>query len=195
MAEDLARVPHGSRFTKYNLTRKQYLFCRYYIKSGFRDHVNAVVKAGYDTDNPDNVGRSVLSHGKICRYLAHEKAKFEKKFEMGPEEVTRSLGKLAQFDITDLLSWQDGELKLKDSKDLPPEVTYAINSVYQGPHGIKLKTSDKLQTLQTLAKVLGMTSDNIQATQVAFNLNLTPSTELDLVVEADNNEDNESQQG
>ncbi|MGB3612395.1 MAG: hypothetical protein WBA10_01285, partial [Elainellaceae cyanobacterium] len=60
---------------------------------------------------------------------------------------------------TDVLSFSQDGVELKDSAELSADVTAAIASISQTPRGLRLKMHDKMAALSLLADFFGIRDD------------------------------------
>lgn len=74
------------------LTRKQDMFCRYYVANGF-NATQAALKAGYSKDTASEIGCENLKKLQIAEKVEELKAKMESKIEMTAEWKLEKLKK------------------------------------------------------------------------------------------------------
>ena len=79
------------------------------------------------------------------------------------DDVTAELRRIALSDITDVAEWKDKLVKLKDSEELPLDVSRAVLAVEEGAHGgLKVKMHPKVQALSELAKILKLSGSTME---------------------------------
>ena len=115
--------------------------------------------AGY-TDRGNNAAR--LSQKETIRNrLAELLERMQERAVVSVERLSKEYARLAYSDLTDVLSFEDGKVKLKSSAQLGPDITAAISEVRQTKDGIVIKMHNKVAALDALARHKGMFKENI----------------------------------
>jgi phage terminase small subunit len=77
------------------------------------------------------------------------------------DRVIAELARIGFADITEMVSIERGRLKMKDTKDISPDLRAAIQEIQKGKTGIKVKLHDKIAALQHIGKHLGLFKENV----------------------------------
>lgn len=72
------------------------------------------------------------------------------------EEVLAQIRAIAMADVTELMQVEQGELVVRSTAELPPQLRRAICSVEKSAGSLKVKFYDKLKALELLGKFLGL---------------------------------------
>ena len=100
------------------------------------------------------------------------------------EAVAYSLLCMANTKITDVMEWDDdGNVKVKDSKDIPEHALQSIKSIKIDRDGmIAIEFWDKVQTLRLLAKASGLLDnpdDSDKPSVIGINVKAPQVTDVD----------------
>ena len=95
--------------------------------------------------------------------------------------------------LADLAEWNGRTVTLKNSGELPAEVTALVSEVSETKQGVRIKMFDKLDALDKMAKMTGVYKEAerppgvVKITSVVYNFNHGPKSEGELpgTVEAD----------
>jgi len=146
----------------------------------------AYVLAGYKENDANATNLSRLPH--IAERIQEIKGRAADRAQVTAERVLRELARLGFADITEAVSVSRGKVKIKDTKDLDPDLRAAIAEIRAGRDGTVVKFHDKVAALEKLGKHLGMFKDSLD---VHLNVSLLDlvngsySMEQGQVVEAD----------
>jgi phage terminase small subunit len=152
------------------LTEKQKKFCEEYLVD-FNQGA-AYLRAGYKcSDNSARTNASrMLTNDNIQAYLTSIRNKAGSSTAVTLERTLQELAYVAYGRVTDVLSFSDNGMSVKNSDTLPDEVVAAIASVDMTESGgeyptIKksVKLHNKVAALALLAKFFGIDSDFNQA--------------------------------
>jgi len=156
----MAGPARGSRYRDPSgLTQQHALFCEEYL-------VDMDAGAAYRRAYPKArslggarvAGCRLLSRPAVQDRIAQLKAKRAARTEVKQDNVIEELRRLAFSDLRHLADWNATSLKLRDSTELPPEVTATVKKVRFTDQGMSIELHDKLAALLKLAEHLGMVS-------------------------------------
>lgn len=77
-------------------------------------------------------------------------------------ELIGRLVAIARSDLTDVATWTEKGLELKPIGHLDPSRTYSILEISQTDRGIKVKLANKMDALNSLAKIDGLIIDKLE---------------------------------
>lgn len=161
------------------LTPKQARFVEEYLVD--LNATQAAIRAGYSPDTAYSTGHENLKKPEIEKAIQAAQQKRSERTQINQDWVLQRAALLADAKITDLMSWDNGGVTFKDSKDLTPEQAYLVSEVAldetikEDPGGEELilkrkkmlkavSPSTKLDALELIAKHLGMFNEKPQAT-------------------------------
>ena len=124
--------------------------------------VEAARKAGYSRKTCHVQGPRLLSNVRVKDEIAKRLSWATRRAEIQLDEVMAELRKLAFANISDFCSWGTGEVVVKPSDTLSPELLAAVESVSetQDKHGnrlIKVKLHSKQQALNAITRLYEVT--------------------------------------
>ncbi len=148
---------------KNKLTKKQEMFCRYYVSNG-HNATKAAISAGYSEKTAKVIAMENLTKPYLKSFIEElEKPVLE---ELGLTEnwVITKLRNFSEANILDYFEIKDGDIKLKDLTTLPKVKIEAIESIEQTEKGrIKIKLVDKRTSVVDVGKHFGMFKNVIDA--------------------------------
>lgn len=138
----------------------------------------AAIRAGYSPGSEQRaseIGYQLLQKTPVQEYLRQRQQDLQKRTEITQERIMAEYAKIGFADIKSVMKWSpslgiqtDGDdviqtngVMLKDSDELPPEVSASIAEVSQTQQGIKIKMHDKKGALDSMARVLGLFNDKM----------------------------------
>lgn len=143
------------------LTDKQKRFCEEYLVD--LNATQAYVRAGYSTSDAHANACRMLSNAVIQAYIAKLRAQQSDRTAITADRVLEELAAIGFTRITDVVSFSEDTISIKDSGQLSDNVVAAIAEVTLTDSGKVKRTSvkmhDKMQALKMLAEHLGMYSD------------------------------------
>lgn len=143
------------------MKQQHQLFVANYIRT--QSATKAALAAGYSAHTASTQGSRLLKRLDIQGAIAQHDAKIQKSNAITADRVIAELGKIAFFNIQDIL---DEHNKVKPIKDLPPDVAAALQSIETGKDFTKVRAASKLDSLGTLAKIIGLTKEREQQTAI-----------------------------
>jgi phage terminase small subunit len=81
--------------------------------------------------------------------------------QISTDRVLAELAAIGFSDITELVSIERGRLRMKDTKDVAPDLKRAISEIQHGKTGIRVKLHDKKAALQLIGQHLGLFKENV----------------------------------
>lgn len=75
---------------------------------------------------------------------------------MNEQRILDTLEAIAFSDYTDYIWIEEGQVRVRDSRDLSPAQRSAIAGIKDSGRGVELKLHDKQKALELLAKYLGL---------------------------------------
>ena len=75
------------------------------------------------------------------------------------DAVAQELVDLSLSDITDIIDWEEGKIRLKEIKDIPKKALRSIKKIRvygKENSNFEVEMHDKIRTLQTVAKAAGL---------------------------------------
>ncbi len=168
------------------LTQLQENFCKGLALEGL-SQAAAYEAAGYSVDNkqPSTIYEAasrLAADSKIVARVAELRGALQEKAVVTAADILSELKGIGTANLADLVSWSDSSVTLKDSEDLPPELTALVAEVQETRHkdgasSVKIKLHDKIVALDKMAKILGLYHEqppptgNIKITKVTVVLN------------------------
>ncbi len=171
------RPPHG-------MTGGMFGFCSAYIENGFTNATSSYKKA-YPKCRGDKAARAcaarLLTKDNVQAYLEEVKERAAEKAQLTADRLFTEVRRLALSDLVNIVNWnsENGTLKItvKDSADLPPEITAAIKKiktktiiVHQDDEQrvekveMEIELYDKTGAIDKAMRHLGMYKDSMQLT-------------------------------
>lgn len=146
------------------LTKKQELFCKYYVSNG-HNGTQAAIQAGYSENTAGVQANENLKKPNIIEMIKQLEAPIVKKLGLDENWVLTKLKNFAEADITDFFEIKDNKITLKDFNLIPKEKTMAIESIKQTRNGIEIKLIDKKSSSVDVGKHIGMFKEQIEITE------------------------------
>jgi phage terminase small subunit len=174
------------------LTDKQQRFCQEYL-SDF-NATQAYIRAGYAKKTARQAAQRLLTNVDIQAYLSHHINKAEDKSVASLQRTLNELAYVAYSRPTDVYSFSDSGLTLKNSDELPDEVLAAIESVTfietvsESENSLttttkkSVKQHNKMAALNLLSKYFGMQDDfnTARAAMKRYGIAMVPSEESEV---------------
>lgn len=171
----MASKPKGELpvfYPKDRPTEKQRQFVHLYLTNGrSAPHAYMTMRGATElTENHRVTGYRLLKHPKVKKLLAeaentvHQKTvKVFEKYAITEERVLEELARIAFSNHTDVISWNEDGVAVKNSADLTEDAKSAIAEITEietkSGKKVKIKMADKRAALETLAKHLGLLTE------------------------------------
>jgi len=108
------------------LSLKQKVFAREYVKDYNGTH--AALRAGYSKTSAHVFASNLLRRSKIRQLIEDHEKNLSTRFANTKEKILKEMSLIAHSDLADYLT-PDGEIRVTNLKDLPPQVSRAIKKV------------------------------------------------------------------
>jgi phage terminase small subunit len=129
-----------------------------YVAQG-KTQVESYVLAGYAESQKNPATLANQPH--VAERIRELREKAITRASVTADRVLQELARLGFADITEAISVTRGKVKIKDTKDLDPDLRAAIAEIRSGRDGTVVKFHDKVAALDKLGKHLGMWKDNL----------------------------------
>ena len=143
------------------LSAKQQQFCLEYLIDF--NATAAALRAGYSNRSAAEIGHENLRKPQIQAQLSMLRSETGRATTVTLERTLEEIAYIAFGRMTDVLSFDNESITLKDSKDLPDSALAAIAQINQSktPEGTTtvIKLHSKVAALALLAKYFGITND------------------------------------
>ena len=163
------------------LTDKQRAFCREMVVDW--NATQAAIRAGYSAKTAAQTAHRLLRNvnvGARIRKLAQAAAH---RNDITVDRVLEEHRRIAFANLSDIIEVRDGIAYAKDFAELGPEQLAVIERVHQGPHGVTVSLHDKTRSLDSLARYLGLFTDNVvlhhQGPPPILNIEFTNQPQVD----------------
>ncbi|ODN40932.1 terminase small subunit [Piscirickettsia litoralis] len=142
----------------------------------------AAIRAGYSEKTANKQGPKLLVNVGIQEEIQKRQEKLKIKAEEKQLDVIQSYVEIARTSITDVLSWKDSKITIKDSDCIPPEIARCISEITEEKSKfgskLKIKMYDRKSSLDSLARHFGLFN---QKTETEITLN--PQTAMEKLTE------------
>lgn len=139
------------------ITEKQRRFCEEYLVD-----LNATraYMAAYPSTKKESTAAvcaaKLLRNAKVKSYLSERIKARQERVEISQDMVIRELAAIAFADVTEIVSYESGHVKIKETSEVPKEARKIIAGIKEGQYGTEVKTYDRIRALELLGKHLGM---------------------------------------
>lgn len=158
------------------LTPKQQRFVDEYLVD--LNATQAAIRAGYSEKTAHQIGAETLIKPDVQQAIQSAMKARSQRTQIDQDWVLQRLAILANAKATDLSSWDEGGVYLKDSKDLTPEQAYLVSEVTLDETIKESKSGDelvlhrqkrlkqvsdtaKLKALELIGKHIGLFNDKL----------------------------------
>ena len=166
------------------LTPRREAFCREFMLDNCA--TQAAVRAAYAKATAKQQGSRLLTNADIQDRIAELRAERSERTNIAADDVVRELARIGFGDLRDLVTWGPDGVRLKPSGELAPAAAALVESVSEGPHGIRIKTKPAVRALELLGRHVGMFVDRSVVATVggAEDLSRLSDAEIDERFEA-----------
>ena len=141
------------------LTFKQQAFVQEFILD--MSAAAAARRAGYSERTARAVGHNLLVKPKIQAAIEQARAMVAKRNDLTVDRVVEEYKKLAFANVPDGVKVVNGWVYLTDTDQLTPDLQAAISEIQQTKDGVRIKFYSKQAALDSLAKYMGMFTENL----------------------------------
>lgn len=136
------------------LTEREARFVQEYFLD--RNGAAAARRAGYSHRRAAVTAHELLHRPEVQLAIEAKRAELRERIGIQQERVIEELSRIAFANLPDVLDWGPKGLKLKSSRNLPPDVAAAVAEVRETQYGIGVKLHSKTDALGKLMDYLGM---------------------------------------
>ncbi len=134
------------------LTPRQKKFTEEYLID--LNATKAALRAGYSAKTSDKIGYQLLEKTRVKEALERAIRKREQRTEITQDMVVAQLAKIAFADIRGIVTWENGELRMRPSDDVDGTTIAEVTQT-------AVKLNDRMKALELLGKHLGMFKDKM----------------------------------
>lgn len=150
------------------LSPKRREFVDAYIRCKFNG-TKAAIEAGYSKKTAEDQAARLLGSVGVKEAIEEKCAALAAKNDIKSSDVLKELASLGFSNIRNICRWSGNILTVRDSRNLPPEITAAISEIApvqfkDGTSGIKIKLHNKTAALEMLGRYLKMFTDKMEVT-------------------------------
>ena len=156
------------------LSQQRRRFCDLYFSMGMKrgDGEKAAIQADYSTTNARQRAHQLLQRDEVREYLQRLQDNQRKRFEVTADNLIQEMAAIAfanSQDYFEVLS--KGSTPTAVRRHLSRELAAAVQTIeMSGKKIIKLKLHDKQVAQANLAKILGITQENINVNNKSMNV-------------------------
>ena len=135
------------------LTEKQRRFVEEYLVDA--NATKAAARAGYSEKSAGATGCGLLKKPSVQEELRRRQGEVSRKLQVRFEEIVKELSVMATANVLDYVDVVEGNVVLKDPKDMDRERWAAVASAKNGTRGAEIRLADKLAAIKLLCEYLG----------------------------------------
>ncbi len=128
----------------------------------------AAIRAGYSKKTADRQAEQLLRILEVKQAVEAKAAKIAERNKVKADDVLQELRRLGFSDITNILTWKNNTITLRNASKLQPEVTACISEISQtgtaNGRNIKIKLHSKTTALEMLGRYLALFTDKHEVT-------------------------------
>ncbi len=159
------------------LTARQSRFVEEYLID--LNATQAALRAGYSPKTAYAQGARLLKHPEVAEAIDAAIQERSERLGLQADDVVLELTRIAFSDIIDYAEWDSGNVRVRESCDIPAEARRAIAAVTRTANGsVGVRLHGKVRALDMLAKHLGMYDIRREPTRRADDARLLTDEEL-----------------
>lgn len=146
----------------------------------------AAIFAGYSEASASSLAYALLQKPEIRQVIEEGLERGRERCNITPERVLNAISAIAFGDISDVMTWEDNKIKLKDLADMEPHETAGIHSVTEtkikgGGHKLEVRRHDQLKALEMLGRTYALFKDKVDdpTKQIGGVLRVAPRKTID----------------
>jgi len=124
----------------------------------------AAIRAGYSENGAHVQAYQLLHRDRVRKAIDEHEKDLSTRFLVTRERLMKEMSIAGYADMADYVDVENGEVNIKDFKDLPPQITRAIKKVgYSQRTGkFTLELHDGLKAKELMGKEIGMFKDKME---------------------------------
>ena len=136
----------------------------------------AAIRAGYSEKTAREQAARLLTKVIVKKALEEKRAEIAEENQLKISDVIDELKKIAFSDVTQVMSFNSKNARVKSSKSLSEDAKKTISSVSKTQNGLTVKLHDKVKALELLGRYLNIFSEKIQVegAGIGLILNMSP---------------------
>jgi len=143
------------------MTAKQERFVKAYLKC--LNATEAAKKSGYSERSAKTLGARLLANPDVKREIATRQAAIAKHADIEKASLVRQLAAMIFTNVSDIVEWDGGTLKVKPLSEIPGEFHPAIQKIERRADGTAtIEMVPKLPLIAELNKMLGYYAEEAQ---------------------------------
>ncbi|WCK53849.1 terminase small subunit [Aneurinibacillus sp. Ricciae_BoGa-3] len=162
------------------LTPKQRLFVQEYLID--LNATQAATRAGYASDSAHVQGARLLTNDKVKLAIDVAQEARQKRTGITADRVVEQIAKIAFVDIRDIVTWEEGKIRIRPSDEIDGTVLAEISETISegGAVSKKVKINDRMRALDMLAKHTGLLDSHRRKLEESKEKRATEKHALDM---------------
>ncbi len=136
------------------MTTKQIIFIEEYLKD--LNATNAAIRSGYSPNSAYSIGSENLKKPEVKLLLLESIQDRSSRTNITSDQVIQALAGMAFSCITDFIEFKNGELRFKDSSQIPAYKAHGLKLICYKNGTVSMNMECKLAALKMLGRHLGM---------------------------------------
>ena len=152
----------GNFRDKDKLTDKENRFVMEYLRD--YNGLQSAIRAGYSKHTAGVIAHQILQRSRVRNKIDEYEKDLSTRFLVSRERLMKEMSIAGYADMADYVDVDNGEITVKDFKDLPPQITRAIKKIgYSQRTGkFTLELHDGLKAKELMGKEIGMFKDKME---------------------------------